>query len=292
MVSDPRQPELAVNAASKANWEAPISFQVRQVRGAASAYQYDRLTRSVQKETFAALFDNVAARKVASFAFSIAALPDRVFPQLVPGAALVMTYEGHSVFAFGTPTTLKILTQATFKGYHRNVYDYITEKKEEERKRTYDLAREAQLDELARRATSATLSGKGSKESAIDIDGEAADEQGDSDIEIVSDKGKRTASASVPPSAPPPVQTQVGPQEGSLRLTLIVSKDEKYTVSVKGNKKVSALVKHYMKAVGLDKSKASMVKIIFDGEELAHDTTLEDAEVEDECQLDIRPPAQ
>ena len=164
-------------------------------------------------------------------------------------------------------------------------------KKAEDRERKVQQARDDYLASLARQAAAAStsLSNQGS---VIDLDGDAPNEKGDSDIEMMPSDGKRTASASVPPAAPAPAQTQSSmPQEGMLRLTLVVSKDQKYTVGIRQTKKVSALVNYYLKEAGLDKSKASGVKITFDGEELSHNTVLEDADVEDECQLEIRPPA-
>lgn len=185
------------------------------------------------------------------------------------------------MYSFGKPSTMKIITQATFKGYYGDVLDYIEGKRAEERDRKAREAKEQYHASLVRQAAAGP----------IDLAGED-DDKADSDIEMTVGQSARPASASVPLAlAPAPVASPApvsGSQAGQLRLTLQVSKDQKYTVAIRPEKKVIALVKYYLKEAGLDKSQASQVKIIFDGDELDHGSTLEEADVEDECKLEIK----
>lgn len=197
---------------------------------------------------------------------------------------LRITYEGKEVFSSAKPSVLvpRIITSATFKGYYGDALDYIRAKKQADTERIAAEQKEAYLASLARQQAAAAQEAAG----LIELDG---DGKADSDVEITGQTRSASASASAPPM-PAPVQTQTQTQPGGLRLTLSASKTEKYYCVLRPHKKVAALVKFYMQQVGLDKSKASQVKILFDGEELAHDQTIEDAGIEDEELLEVRAP--
>ena len=241
--------------------------------------------------------------------------------QGMPRHAVCLTYDEKMVYSVGTPTALRIVSGATFKGYHRSAYDYIQQEREEAQVRRAREAQAAFLDRIAdgaasgksagRKAKGATrmfATGGGKKDSAIELgdsDGDAGTGAGpgsDDEIEL----GRTTqpsgssdgvvaaqarATSSVPASAPTASAAAAPVPAGFLRLTLRDTANQRVCVAVPPTKTVGALIKHYLKQAKLSPGLLGSSKLVFDGEEFAAGMSIEDAGLEDEDTLDVKVPA-
>ena len=233
----------------------------------------------------------------------------------MPRHAVCLTYDEKMVYSVGTPTSLRIVSGATFKGYHRSAYDYIQQEREEAQSRRAREEQAAFLDRIAdgaapgksaagkaRGKTRTVAAGGGKKDSAIEL-GDSDDDAGsgggagsDDEIELVgtarasgSGAGAGAVHARATSSAPAPAAPPT--PAGFLRLTLRGTANQRVCVAVPPSKTVGALIKHYLKQAKLSPGLLASSRLVFDGEEFSAGTTIEDAGFEDEDTLDVKVPA-
>lgn len=102
-----------------------------------------------------------------------------------------------------------------------------------------------------------------------------------------SERKEDTATAATPHH--PAVEAAVSPEK-SIRLVLRGKggKEVTYGVTVKESKTALSLIKHFLKKDGQPASLAPNCVLIFDGEVIEHDMTVQGAALEDEDTVDIK----
>ncbi|KAK9896624.1 hypothetical protein P389DRAFT_196714 [Cystobasidium minutum MCA 4210] len=230
MVYDPRLPVTDLNREHVKRYESTVNVKSR------------------EKETFHRLFTAISQFKS------------------VPKDQLAFTYNGKTVYQSGSPSALKIISNATFKGYTKDVLAYV--------KQHGEAVLERHNRDNATAATGPTGSGSESLQHRQ------------------ANTGPTSAAAIAPATAHDASnKSPEAPQAEPLRLTIRAGPDQTVRLAIPPSKTVFSVIKHFLKKMKIDVDKAHQCKMLFDGEELEHEAQLKDTDVEDEDTLDVKIPA-
>lgn len=86
-------------------------------------------------------------------------------------------------------------------------------------------------------------------------------------------------------------QSPQAPSAPPLRLTIRGGPDQKVLLAIPPTKTVLSVIKAFLRKFKIDQDKVGQCKLLFDGEEMDHETRLKDTDVEDEDTLDVKVPA-
>lgn len=168
------------------------------------------------------------------------------------------------------------LTVSRFvEGYTKDVLAYVKQHGEAVLQRhNEDLAKAAAGGSEASQSSSSLQSGVAS--AASKAAGLSAGDPVTNDGQTALEGSNESPQA---PSAPP------------LRLTIRGGPDQKVLLAIPPTKTVLSVIKAFLRKFKIDQDRAGQCKLLFDGEEMDHETQLKDTDVEDEDTLDVKVPA-
>ena len=220
---------------------------------------------------------------------------------------LVLTHNNVRVWKYGVPSSINLITSASFIGYDQAGYAYLNALREDDRAARLAAERQASIDLPATSRRREQQPGQ-----VIDLDDAqydmpaatpigstvyqnvgsaiAARERGGGNHpganETVSHTDAPTLSAQ--PSATATAMSS--PAVKMVNLTLCGRNSERFGVACAVTKKAGSLVKHFLKKAGLPATLAPRIVLMFDGEEVPHDDAISKVGFENDDNVDVIVP--
>lgn len=220
---------------------------------------------------------------------------------------LVLTHNNVRVWKYGVPSSINLITSASFIGYDQAGYAYLNALREDDRAARLAAERQASIDLPATSRRRAQQPGQ-----VIDLDDAQYDlpaatqiASGDSHavgkaVATREDDGESLpgANETVSHAAAPTLSAQTpataaavsSPVVKMVNLTLCGRNNERFGVACAVTKKAGSLVKHFLKKAGLPATLAPRIVLMFDGEEVPHDDAISKVGFENDDNVDVIVP--